>query len=259
MESIYTLLSAMKGQQRQMDAVANNLANINTTAYKGDQVLFREYYNELIGQDLESEEEMFAHHEYLSPFTRGGTSFVMPDHVFPSMERGIFKNTDNPLDLAIQSKGFFVVDTLHGVRYTRNGQFQLDAKGFLITNSEDKVLGKKGPIQIQTEDIKNFSVGQDGALMVGNKVIDSLQIVGFSEENRLTKLGNSYWVPAHINQKPEPLEYVNIHQGVLENSNVDAVQEMVKMIAVNRSYEAAQKMIRSLDEIDDQSISISRV
>jgi len=259
MEPIYTLLSAMKGQQRQMDSVANNLANVNTTGFKRDQVLFREYFNRLVGQDLESEEELFVNEEFISPYSRGGTSFVMPDHTSPSMKKGLFKNTDNPLDLAIKSEGFFVVDTAHGARYTRNGQFLLDSKGFLITSSGDRVLGKKGPIQIKVNNIKELSVGRDGALLVNNRPIDTLQIVGFQEETRLTKLGNSYWAPSHVDQKPKPLEVVDVQQGVLEGSNVDAVQEMVNMINVNRSYEASQKIMQSLDELDDESISIARI
>ncbi|MFH2129263.1 MAG: flagellar hook-basal body complex protein, partial [bacterium] len=114
MDPIYTLLSALKGQQRQMDAVSNNLANVNTTGYKADKVLFREYYSEMMGQDLESEEEKFAHDEFISPLSRGGTSYVMPDHVSPSMTRGPFKATENQFDMAIRSDGFFVVETPYG-------------------------------------------------------------------------------------------------------------------------------------------------
>lgn len=259
MEPIYTLLSAMKGQQRQMDAVANNLANVNTTGFKSDQVMFREYYNQLVGQDLESEQELFVNEDFISPYSRGGTSFVIPDHTSPSMKKGIFKNTDNPLDMAIKSDGFFTVDTVHGARYTRNGQFLLDSKGFLITSSGDKVLGKKGPIQINVKSLKELSVGRDGSVLVNNRPVDTLQIVGFQEEARLTKLGNSYWAPSHKDQKPKPLEVVDVQQGVLEGSNVDAVQEMVNMINVNRTYEASQKVMQSIDELDSDSISIARI
>ena len=256
MESIYTLLSAMKGQQRQMDAVANNLANVNTTGYKGDNVLFREYYNEMAGQDLESEEEKFAHDEFISPLSRGGTSFVMPDHVSPSMSKGTFKATENPFDLAIRSDGFFVVETPYGTRYTRNGQFLRDPKGFLTTNSGDKVQGLKGDIQVKGDE---FSVGEDGSILVDGQVVDTLKIMGFPEETRLTKLGNSYWAPSSSEQKPGKPEFISIEQRVLESSNVDTVQEMVKMINVNRSYEASQKLMRSLDNLDEQVISIAKI
>ncbi len=256
MESIYSLLSAMKGQQRQLDAVSNNLANVNTTGYKGDKVLFREYYNEFTGQDLESDEERFAHDEFISPLSRGSTSFVMPDHVSPSMSQGMFKSTQNPFDLAIRSDGFFVIDTPYGSRYTRNGQFLKDSEGYLINNSGHKVLGKKGHIKVEGN---VFSVGQDGAVLVDGKEVDSLRIVSFPEPTRLTKLGNSYWVPSSTEQKPKELESAVVHQGTLEGSNVDSVQEMVKMITVNRSYEASQKVMRSIDELDDKSISIARI
>ncbi len=256
MDSIYSLLSAMKGQQRQMDSVSNNLANVNTTGFKSDEVLFREYYNEYMGQDLESEEEMFAHEEFISPFGRGGTSFVMPDHVSPSMVQGSFKYTQNPLDLAIQSEGFFIVDTPAGIRYTRNGQFLKDGEGFLITNSGHRVLGKKGPLKIEG---KEFAVGRDGSVIVDGKEIDFIKIVNFQEPDRLTKMGNSYWVPGSDRQKPIDIDRPVVHQGVLEGSNVEAVQEMVKMIAVNRTYEASQKAMKSLDEMDEKSISIARV
>jgi len=246
----------MKGQQRQIDAVSNNLANVNTAGYKKDEVIFREYYNEFTGQDLESEEEKFAHDEFLSPMSRGGSSFVMPDHVSPSMKKGTFRSTDNPYDLAIKSEGFFVVETPYGTRYTRNGQFLLDGNGFLITNSGDKVQGKKGPIRILGND---FSVGRDGSVLVDGKEVETLRIVGFPQEDRLNKLGNSYWAPGSTAQEPKNLERVNIQQRVLESSNVDTVEEMVKMIAVNRSYEASQKLMRSIDEIDEKVISVARV
>jgi flagellar basal-body rod protein FlgF len=256
MESIYTLLSAMKGQQRQMDAVANNLANVNTTGYKGDKVLFREYYNEIAGQDLESEEEKFAHDEFISPLSRGGTSFVMPDHVSPSMANGSFKATEKPFDLAIRSEGFFVVETPYGTRYTRNGQFMRDPKGFLTTNSGDKVQGLKGDIRVNGKD---FAVGEDGNITIDGRVVDKLKIMGFPEEDRLTKMGNSYWAPSSSEQKPTIPEFINIEQRTLESSNVDTVQEMVSMISLNRSYEASQKLMRSLDDLDEQIISIAKI
>ncbi len=246
----------MKGQQRQMDTVANNLANVNTTGYKADKVLFREYYNRVAGQDLESEEEKFAHDEFISPMSRGGTSFVMTDHISPSMTKGPFKTTEDPFDLAIRSEGFFVVETPHGTRYTRNGQFLRDPKGFLITNSGDKVQGLKGDIRINGEE---FSVGEDGSIMVDNQAVDTLKIMGFPEETRLTKMGNSYWVPGSREQKPSKPEFISIEQRVLESSNVDTVKEMVNMINVNRSYEASQKLLRSLDDLDEQVISIAKI
>lgn len=256
MDTTFTLLSALKGQQKQMDSVANNLANVNTPGYKKDEVIFREYYNEMIGQDLESEEERFSHNEYISPYNRGSSSFVKPDHVSPEMHQGDFKSTNNPFDLALQTDGFFSIDTAYGTRYTRNGQFSKNAEGYLITNSGDKVLGLKGPIKVEGEE---FSVGNDGQIMVDGKEIDTLKVVRFDESNRLRKVGASMWIPSSVNQTPKKPDTINIQQGALETSNVETVSEMVEMISVNRAYEAAQKAIRSNDELEEQVITIAKV
>lgn len=256
MDTTFTLLSALKGQQKQMDSVANNLANVNTPGFKKDEVVFREYYNNMIGQDLESEEEQFSHNEYISPYNRGSSSFVKPDHVSPAMQQGDYKNTDNPFDLAIHSDGFFTIDTPYGTRYTRNGQFSKGADGFLITNSGEKVQGQKGPIKVEGED---FSVGNDGKILVDGKEVDSLKIVRFNEANRLRKVGNSMWVPSSIHQTPQKPDKINIQQGALESSNVETVSEMVEMISVNRAYEAAQKAIQSNDELEERVITIAKV
>ena len=256
MQPTYSLLSSLKGQQRQMDAVSNNLANANTPGFKEDLVLFREYYNEAVGQDMESEEESFAHHEYISPYNRGATSLVMPDHVAQKMFNGKFKPTNNPFDLALKTDGFFTLETIQGERFTRNGQFMVDGEGYLSTVNGDRVLGKNGLIQVKGNE---FSVGQDGSVIVDNKTVDVLKIVDFEQRDRLTKLGNSYWAPSSTSQVAKPASQIEVHQGVIEGSNVDTVKEMVKMISVNRSYEASQKALRSVDEIDQKSISLARV
>jgi flagellar basal-body rod protein FlgG len=256
MDSTYSLLSALKGQQRQMDAVANNLANVNTPGFKQDQVMFKEYYNRMVGQDLESEEEQFTHGDFSSPYSRGTSSYVFADHVSPLMHKGDFRATNNPYDLAIQTDGFFVVDTVQGPRYTRNGQFIRDGQGFLITTNGDQVLGKKGPIKIDGED---FSVGSDGRILVDKEEVDQFRIVVFEQPSMLTKLGNSYWAPGSNRQKPIEFDNMVIQQGTIEGSNVDSIQELVKMITVNRSYEAAQKAMRAKDELSEKSITIARV
>jgi len=256
MDAIYTLMSALKGQERQMSAVSNNLANVNTNGFKGDQVVFKEFYQASMGQDLESEEERFAHNEFLSPLSRSGTSFAVADHVAPDLSKGKFAHTGNQLDLAIQSDGFFEVETLHGPRYTRDGKFLRDSEGFLINNQGDKILGQKGPIKIMGDEV---TIVQDGTVLVDQKEVDRLRIVGFQEPDRMTKLGKSYWAPASDRQKAFDIDDPHVQQGMIEKSNVDTVSEMVKMIAVNRSYEASQKLLTAIDKVDEQSISIARV
>jgi flagellar basal-body rod protein FlgG len=256
MDTTYTLLSALKGRQRQMDSVANNLANINTPGYKEDEVLFREYYNEFMGQDLESEQERFAHHEFITPATRGASSFVMPDKVAQKMGLGRLKVTNNPLDLAIVTDGYFEIITDKGLRYTRNGQFIRDSQGFLVTSIGDKVLGQKGPIKFSGE---KFSVGVDGSIMVDDKIIDVLKIMNVEDPENLQRMGNSYLVPSSTKQKMFRMEEFAVNQGTIESSNVDTVKEMVKMISVNRSYDASARALKTVDELDSQAITIARV
>ncbi len=256
MDSIFTLLSGLKGQQRQMDATANNIANANTPGYKKDTVLFREIYSEFATQDLESEQESFAHDEFINPLSRGGSSFVMPDHVSPQMSSGRMIPTNSPKDLALQGEGFFVVETPYGTRYTRSGQFMEDAQGYLITPEGDRVQGEKGPILVKN---REFSVGQEGTIMIDRQRVDKLKIMKFEQPDRLTKLGKGYWVPGSDRQVPIAMKNPQVHQGVYERSNVEIVEEMVDMIAINRSYEASQKAMKAYDDLDSQAISLARI
>ena len=256
MDSIYALMSGLKAQQRQMEAVSNNLANAQTPGFKKDTVLFKEMFNEYSTQDLESNEESFTHEEFISPLSRGHVSFVSPDHVSPRMSMGKMTPTNNPFDVALQTDGFFAVQSERGEVFTRNGRWMQDSEGYLSTNDGDRVLGENGPIKVAG---KNFAVGSDGSVMVDDKKVDTLKVVRFEQPDRLTKLGNSSWIPGSDAQVPIPARNTVIQQGVYEGSNVETVEEMVEMINLNRSYEAAQKALRSNDELTGQVISIARV
>jgi len=256
MDSIYTLLSGLKGQQRRMDTTSNNIANANTPGYKKDDVLFREVYTKMSMQDLESEQEAFAHDEFISPMGRGASSLVMPDHVSPQMTLGRMVPTNRDKDLAIQNEGFFTVEGPYGTRYTRNGQFMEDNDGYLITIDGDRVQGEKGPILIKN---REFSVGQDGTVIVNRQQVDKLKIVKFEQPTRLTKLGKGYWVPGSDKQVPIDFKDARLQQGVYESSNVEIVKEMVDMITINRAFEASQRAIKAYDELDERSITLARV
>ncbi|MBT4288546.1 MAG: flagellar hook basal-body protein [Deltaproteobacteria bacterium] len=256
MSSTFSLLSAFKGLQKKMDAVSNNLANVNTPGFKRDTVVFKEYYNKLVGQDLESAEEHIVQSEFQTPYSRGSSSFAIVDHISPMMHKGDFKATNNPNDLALQTDGFFVVDSSQGLRYTRNGQFLRDGQGYLTTTIGDRVLGKTGAIKITGQD---FIVESDGRILVDNAEIDQFKVVIFEQPFRLTKLGNSYWVPGSNTQKPIDNDNFVVQQGSIESSNVDSVLETVEMITVNRSYEAVQKAMHAKGGLDEKSISIAKI
>jgi len=256
MSGIYTLLSASKALQRKIDVTSNNLANVNTPGYKSDKAVFKEYLTKSIGQDLESEEEQFVHHEFISPFSNGGNSFAVTDTVTPNMSNGRFRKTERNLDFALGKQGFFAVQTPQGKRYTRDGQFEIDSKGFLVTQSGDKVLGSKGFIQMKGKD---FVVGKDGVVTENGVESNRLLVVRFPKESSMTKMGNSLWATSFEGQQPKIMDDPLIHQGMVEDSNVNSVEEMVQLLTVNRSFEASINAMGMIDELDEQAISISEV
>ncbi len=255
--SIYTLLSGMKSQEGKMDDISNNLANVTTPGYKKDQRLFREYYTKFAGQDLQSEEDRFANESFLSPEDKGIASFVAPDSSYIDRKQGNIQFTGQKFDMALTQPGFFSIETPLGERYTRNGTFMKNEQDYLVTSTGDKVLGEKGAIRVLGE---NLRVSEIGEVFVDNVQVDKLKIVDFPAEAPLTKLGNSYYALAHSSKfKPHLRKDISVQQGSIERSNVDTVNEMVNMITANRSYEAAQRAMQSVDSLDQESITIARI
>lgn len=262
----YTGASGMRAQQWRLDAVANNLANVDTDGYKRDVASFKAFPEMLLRRT--SDDGVYKH-----PFGsadaapiigRLGTGVEL-NELFTNFSQGSPKETNNDFDLMLDGKGFFAVATPHGERYTRNGSFILGKEGFLVTKEGFPVLGENGPINIKANNFKidadgriwiNAAYQDDPDLMVGREanlwedivLLDILKIVEFDIERYLEKQGSSLYResqtsgPAFImtdERRPRVL------QGFLESSNVDPVVEMVQMIEVNRAYEANQKVIQS--------------
>ena len=218
------LKQAMIGQMDKNDVVANNLANINTMGFKKDFLFFDHLNKELKNRESEHQVTDFA--------------------------QGTLKETANPLDLAFSGRGFFAVEMEDGTGYTREGHFKLDNNGVLRDSSNRAILGESGAITLIGKDIKpqNITVTQNGEIYVDDIFIDRLQIVDFENSADLEKLGNNLFI---ANDEAEPIE-VNeavIHQGFLEESNVNPADEMIQLIEVQRQFESMQRMVRSLDEV----------
>ena len=262
----YTGASGMRAQQWRLDAVSNNLANVDTNGYKRDVAAFKAFPELLIRR--QDDDGVYQH-----PF---GSSDAAPivgkmgmgvelNELFTNFEQGAMKETSSDFDLALDGKGFFSVATPWGERYTRNGSFQLGKEGFLETKEGYPVMGENGPIRVKAN---NFQVDKDGGiwinaaypddpqLLIGREqnqwedpvLLDTLKIVEFDIERYLEKQGSSLYResetsgPATVmlqGQRPK------VFQGFNEASNVDPVMEMVQMIEVNRAYEANQKLIQT--------------
>jgi flagellar basal-body rod protein FlgF len=238
-----TLLIGLSRQialEREIDVVANNVANMNTTGYKADGAVFE---------------------EYLSPVARHGDfhgadrrmSYVQDRATWHDFKQGALLQTGNPLDLAIDGDAFLVVQTPRGERYTRNGSLQINATGQLVTTDGDAVLGQGGPIQFQNND-NSISVAQDGTIRVregSNTRSDSfrgqLRLVRFDQVTRLQKDGSSLFA-ASADSAPQPVQppqRVKLVQGSLERSNVSPVLEMSRMVELTRTYTTVHSLLQS--------------
>jgi len=265
---LYTGASGMRAQQWRLDAVGNNLANVNTDAYKRDVAAFKAFPEMLLRRT--EDDGVFLH-----PFGSGDAAPIMGklgtgvelNELFTSFTQGTPKETTSDFDLMLEGSGFFAVATPYGERFTRNGSFILGKEGYLVTKDGFPVLGENGPIQIKANNFKIDSEGRiwinaayrdDPEQMVGREanlweepvILDVLKVVEFDLERYLKKQGISLYLdteesgPAMImsgEKRPKVL------QGFIEASNIDPVVEMVQMIEVNRAYEANQKVIQSED------------
>lgn len=226
LESLETLLA----QEQRLSQVTNNLANVDTAGYKKDGVAFWEMLYE-------------ASHKR----QRVGKGLK----ILTSQNQGVVQETNNPLDLAISGKGFFKVQTPAGIRYTRAGNFHLNRESQLTTADNHPVLGDGGPITVPGS---NFTVTDDGRLFSDGEALNILSIVTFEDPDALTKEGDSLYRLKDNNIQEQTLLAPQVKQGFLEKSNVNTITEMTEMIDLYRAFESQQKMIRTIDDIDDQAV-----
>lgn len=228
-------LSRQMALHRELEIVANNIANINTTGYKADGAVFQEFL--MPG----------ARHDHFSGSDRR-MSYVHDRATFRDFSAGPTIRTGNPLDVSIDGEGFLVVQTPRGERYTRNGALQLDSTGQLVTAEGHPVLGEGGSLQFQNTD-RDISINGDGSITVregANTKIDSargkLRIVRFENQTQLKKDGASLF-SAPDGVTPQPPKRVRVVQGSIEGSNVRAMVEMARMVEVSRTYSQVGNML----------------
>jgi flagellar basal-body rod protein FlgF len=226
MESPWLIsISYQAALRREMDAVANNMANMNTPAYKAERMMFSEYL--------------------VRPQKNVPMSFVQDKGMARDLREGPLTTTGNPLDLALTGDGYFMIGTENGERYTRSGRFQLDANGQITNQLGQPVLSAAGqPITIPP-DTANITVAPDGTLSAGTEVIGTIGIVGFDNPRMLKREANNLYA---ADGAPRPAEDTHVMQGMLEESNVNPIEEMTKMIEIQRAYAANQRMLQDEHE-----------
>lgn len=164
---------------------------------------------------------------------------------------GTLQNTGEPLHVAVEGSGFFVISTEHGELLTRRGDFRLDSNGQLVTQSGNPVLGAKGPI---TLDAGSPVIDADGTIRSGTTIIDKLRVADVSKDTLLQPAGDDGYAVTGAQQQPPDAAAPIVHQGFLETSNVQSVNEMVQLMDTMRRFEAAQHFVRGYDSMVDEAI-----
>ncbi|SDF93849.1 flagellar basal-body rod protein FlgF [Limimonas halophila] len=227
----FIAVSHRSALNRQMNVVSNNLANMNTTAYRGERTIFQEYLQET--QDGQG----------------GHLSFVQDTTTFRRDQQGEMQHTGNPLDVALNGEGFFTVQTEEGPRYTRAGDFHLNPDGEIVTNNAQPVLDTNGnPIAIP-EDAESIDITAEGSVRADGEELAQLDVVSFEEPEALTRHAAGLY-EAGEEQQPQPIdENTTVEQGVLEGSNVKGIKEMTHMMDIMKSQQNAAQLAQQDHEM----------
>lgn len=276
LRGLYTGASGMKAQMNRLDALSNNLANVNTTGYKRDTSVQKAFPEMLIRRmDDNGVRRLPIGSIDSAPIVGKLGTGVEYNESFTVFQQGSLTQTESPFDVALEQKGFFVVDTPYGERYTRNGSFTLGKEGMLLTKEGYPVLGENGPIHIKKN---NFTIDADGKIYQNGKLsddpqrmvsleenqweetelVDRIQVVNFDRDRFVKKQGGSLWKATEDSGEAYIMEgetRPKVRQGFLEASNVNPVHEMVNMITVNRAYESNQKVIATQDNLTGKLIN----
>jgi len=220
-------LSRQMALSHELDVVANDIANVNTTGFKADNASFSEFLmtkardNDFSGKDKR-------------------VSFVQDRNTWIDLSQGAVERTGNPLDIAIDGKGYLTVQTARGQRYTRNGSLSINSTGQLVTSEGDQVIGASGPITFQIND-HDINISSSGIVTARDSTgadapRGQLQLASFDRPQMLQKDGASLFnAPAGVNAVPLPPN-TRVVQGALEKSNVHAIAAMTRMIEITRNY-----------------------
>lgn len=248
--SLNTAEQALQRQQVQIDALANNLANVNSTGFRQilTRIAEREDPNRAQGQLPAA-----AGANRANAGQTVNTPIELKMEHAVDIRPGAVRATGRDTDVALLGPGFFAVQTTDGERYTRAGSFLLNAEKELTLPSGEPVLGTGGPITI---DGQSFSIEPGGAVMVDGLQVDQLKIVDFADATRLMHQGaNLLETPFDMPARAVPAEQIEVAQGHLEGSNVDPITTLVAMIEAQRAFEIQTHVMTTEDEMLQKAVN----
>jgi len=276
LRGIYTGAAGMVAQMHQMDVVSNNLANVDKVGYKRDTSIFKSFPEMLIrrADDNGVVKLPIGSYDVMPMVGKIGTGVEL-NEVYTRHTQGALRQTGNPFDLALNGKGFFVAETPEGLRFTRNGSFLINKDRVLVTKDGYPVMGENGEIRVSKH---NFTVDDQGQIFVNSdkegqfttqdqnenrniKLLDRFRLVNFENLRYLKKVGTSFYRETRYSGKATDIQQgrPQVKQKFLEMSNVNPVTEMVRMIEVQRTYEASQKAIHAHDQTLAKLVELARM
>lgn len=247
MRALFTAASGMIVQEKRQMNVSNNLANSGTTGFKFHDLITKETDRSII-QHRDKAGNNQGHMRKIGELGLG----VEVDELFIDYEQGALEETNRALDFALQGEGFFKIRfSNHQYGYTRNGHFIIDSKGYLCTEDGKRVLSDKGK-KIEVED-KEIQVNEEGEIYLDGKKKYKFEIVSLESAKELDIIGEGVYLIKDGRERAA--KETSVIQNNLERSNVNPLEEMVKMIQISRTFESNQKVIKAVDEMLGKSVN----
>jgi len=234
---IYPLVAAAVGQERHLDILTGNLANIQTTGYRREKALFKT----LLAKSVAG-----------SAGPKTGTDKLFPQltRTFTDWKEGVVGPTGNPLDMALNGEGFFELQAPNGKRheYTRNGSFTLNENRELTTRDGALVMGQNGPLQIP---VGKMTVNDKGEILVNDAAVGAVKVVKFQDLASAVRIGDRFLTSKDVVPAPD----TRVVGEALEGSNVNPVEEFARLIEITRHYESILKVVQAMDDQERQAAS----
>ncbi|MFZ4619140.1 MAG: flagellar basal-body rod protein FlgF [Bacteroidota bacterium] len=245
-KGIYSSGSGMQPRLMRLDVIANNVANADTTGYKKDSIFVQIMKDAGVAQS-----------------TGAGELAGLDVKEFTDFAEGSLRPTNAPLDMAIQGEGFFVLDSPDGPRYTRNGNFRIDDNGDVISSGGEHLMGTGGRITIpgaEKMQQNDLTITKGGEIFMGQTMLGKIRLVTFSNMQNLLKTAGTMFKsedsPKDVSVSDEK---TTIRQGYLEESNVEALTEMVQLVELSRGFETDQRTMRYQDSTLEKAMEVGRV
>ncbi|MDE6662997.1 MAG: flagellar hook-basal body protein [Lachnospiraceae bacterium] len=252
LKGLYTAYTGMINEQHRMDTMTNNLANAATNGFKKEGATSQSF-DRVLAYKIKDTSEAGNLPKRLGNMSLG----VKTGENYVDYSGGPFKETGHTLDLALSGNGFFTISFTNkagetSVKYTRDGNFTMNARGNLLTQDGDFVLNDQGrPIRLDPNE--EITIERSGDIYQGGTYVDTIGITDFENYDYLERYGENYFQPVQGARRAEA--DTSVYSGYLEMSNISVVTEMVNMITIQRQYEANQKVITTYDSTLENAVN----